>query len=393
MLFWTYVFFISIFLVFYNYIGYALVVYPFLLIRRKMAKNKTSLQAFTPPVSFIVAVFNEEDCIEEKIQNSLSQDYPKNLIEYIFITDGSTDHSMEIIQRYPSIRLLHQPERKGKSAALNRAVQTASHPILIFSDANAMLNPEATERIARLYQNPLTGGVAGEKKVKKSASDQSGTTNSEGLYWKYESWLKKIDSEFHSVVGAAGELFSLRKELYHPIDDSIILDDFIISMRVAQQGYKVMYEPGAYATELPSMSMEDEQKRKIRIAAGGYQAIGKLSSLFKFWKHPKLFFLYISHRFMRWAVSPLCLVLAFISNLILALNTNLLLFKITLLLQCFLYAAAWIGSFLNPSSPVLKVFKLAHYFVFMNLSVVLGFFRFLKGKQPATWEKAKRVKN
>src|SRR5262249_38480076 len=148
-----------------------------------------------------------------------------------------------IIRNYPSIRLLHSPERRGKSSALNRAIDNAKNEILIFSDANTILNKEALNNITRHYQNKKVGGVAGEKKVLSSSQSTDEVGSSEGLYWKYESLLKKIDSDFYSVVGAAGELFSIRRELYEKIPDTIILDDFVISLRVAQRGYRVMYEP------------------------------------------------------------------------------------------------------------------------------------------------------
>ncbi len=391
MYFWEFLFITSCLLIFYNYIGYALFLMPVLLVRKK---NKRLLEkSFYPSVSFIVAGYNEEDCIEEKIQNSLAQDYPKELIEFIFITDGSTDQTNSIIQRYPDIKLLFEPERKGKSAALNRATKQAGNDILIFSDANAILNNEATKKIARHYSNPLVGGVAGEKKVIHLKGPGQSKSNSEGIYWKYESILKRVDSNFYSVVGAAGELFSLRKELYEPIPDSVILDDFVSSMKVAQKGYRIIYEPDAFASELPSFSIKDEKKRKIRIAAGGYQAMFLLSSLFQFWKTPKLSFLYISHRVMRWTLSPLCLFLAFISNLLLFSKGYHPFYTAAFYLQILFYTFAFIGSIAPPGSGIGKLPTICYYFVFMNWSVVLGFFRFLRGGQSATWEKAKRTQS
>ena len=384
MLVWKLIFWISCFIIFYNYLGYALLIFFVNKLRRR---QNTRIQSEYPSVSFIVAAYNEEDCIEQKIRNSLDKDYPADSIEYIFITDGSTDGTNDIIGRYPSVRLLYAPERRGKSAALNRVVKEASNDILIFSDANTILNRDATKNIARHYSDKNVGGVAGEKKVIPASGKKDEVGAGEGLYWKYESFLKQLDSDFYSVVGAAGELFSLRKRLYEPVEDSVILDDFIISMKVAAQGYRVIYEPAAYAMELPSFSMKDEQKRKVRIAAGGFQAMTSLGSLLAFWKQPRLSFLYISHRVLRWTLSPLCFILAFIANAVLCFATDELLYKILFIGQVLFYAMAFIAPYLPKN---LKVFKLAYYFVFMNLSVVQGFFRFLRGGQPAAWEKAKR---
>jgi len=389
MQYWPAIFVFSCFIVIYNYAGYAVIAYIANKLRGSSQKRGEEGTAF-PTVSFIVAAFNEEDFIEKKILNSLAQDYPAERLEYIFITDGSTDRTPDIIRGYPSLQLLHQPERKGKSDAINRAVQMARHDILIFSDANTTLNKEATRHISRHYQAKDTGGVAGEKKViaEEGSSDEVG--GGEGLYWKYESFLKKIDSDFYSVVGAAGELFSIRRDLYQPLPGNIILDDFVISLRTAEKGFRIIYEPDAYAMESPSFSIKDEKKRKIRIAAGGFQSIGILSSLLAFWRHPRLSFLYISHRVLRWTLSPLCLILALISNIILAAGTDNTLYRLLAGGQLLFYGMAAIAAFLPPAKRP-KLFKLPYYFTFMNISVILGFFRFLRGGQSAVWEKARRV--
>ena len=391
MLFWEYVLVISLGVVFYNYAGYALIIY---LLNKLKGKKRGPYQAdFIPSVSFIVAAYNEEDCIEKKIINSLQQDYPSGHIEYIFITDGSTDRTNEVIAAYPSIQLLYTPDRHGKSAALNRAVSVARGEILIFSDANTVLNTEATRNLVRHYHNPRVGGVAGEKKVISTHTGTEEVGAGEGLYWKYESSLKQLDSDFYSVVGAAGELFSLRRNLYQAVEKQVILDDFIISMRVAEKGYQIVYEPQAYAMELPSFSLEDERKRKVRIAAGGFQAMSLLPSLFQFWKNPKLFFLYISHRVLRWTLSPLGLILAFVANTILFFSGAHPFYTLLFFAQVAFYGMALLGSLPSVKKSGFKLFRLCYYFVFMNLSVILGFFRFLRGRQPAAWEKARRAES
>ncbi|HEX6334543.1 MAG TPA: glycosyltransferase family 2 protein, partial [Flavisolibacter sp.] len=327
---------------------------------------------------------NEERCIEQKIRNSLQQQYPADKLELIFITDGSTDRTNTIISEYPEVRLLYQPERRGKSAAINRAADAAQHGILVFSDANTALNPQAVMNIARHYADPRTGGVAGEKKVMDNPAARDAAIG-EGLYWKYESFLKQVDSDFYSVIGAAGELFSVRKSLYRPVDDDVILDDFVISMQVAGQGYRVVYEPQAYATEPPSLSITEERKRKVRIGAGSFQALQILRPLLFSSRYPGLSFLYLSHRVLRWTLSPVCLFLIFISNMVLAATTDNLFFTITFAMQVLFYLMALLGTFL----PV-RLFRLAHYFVFMHLSVIQGFFRYINDQQPAAWEKVER---
>jgi cellulose synthase/poly-beta-1,6-N-acetylglucosamine synthase-like glycosyltransferase len=389
MLPWKYVFWISCLIVFYNYAGYAIIIFLLNKIRNKKNSQATN---YYPSVSFIVAAYNEEDCIEQKIINSLTQVYPAENIEFIFITDGSTDSTPDIVRRNNySIKLLHSNERKGKTDALNRAVELARNEILIFSDANTILNKEACLNISKHYFDKSVGGVAGEKKVISLEGHSENATGSEGFYWKYESLLKKLDSDFHTVVGAAGELFSIRKDLYQPVSSTVILDDFIISMKVAQQGYRIIYEPNAYAMELPSFSMKDERKRKVRIAAGGFQAISMLPDALFFWKHPKLSFLYISHRVLRWTLSPLCLILSLLSSFILTIFYPASAYTVIFLAEAIFYFAAFLY-WLSPSlGKKFSLFRLPYYFSFMNISVFEGFLKFIQKKQSSAWDKAKRA--
>lgn len=343
-----------------------------------------------PSVSFIVAAYNEENCIRQKLENSLEQEYPAAQIEFIFITDGSTDRTPEIIKQYSRVKLLHQSARAGKTEALNRAVAIAAGEVLIFSDANTILNKQACRNIARHYADENVGGVAGEKKVVESFETTDTKSGSEGLYWKYESFLKKIDSDFYSVVGAAGELFSIRTSLYESINRNVILDDFVLSMKTAQKGYRIVYEPEACASELPSFSVAEEQKRKIRIGAGGYQSIVMLRSMFAFWKYPSLFYLYFSHRFLRWAVSPYMLIVCIIANIVLVtIYTAGSFYVLILFMQIVFYLLALKGYWQREQQQS-GLAKICYYFLFMNLSVILGLFRYLKGGQSAAWEKAKR---
>ena len=386
MLFWLLLFLVCCAVVCYNYAGYAVIAK---LITRKGATLPVPPEDRLPGVSFIVAAYNEEDCIAAKIANCLELDYPRDKIEFLFISDGSTDGTETIVLAHPAIRSLHRPQRLGKSAALNRAVSEARMEILVCSDANTVLNPDAIRKIVRHYQDPTIGGVAGEKKVLASTGkDEVG--QAEGLYWKYESFLKKVDAACYSVVGAAGELFSYRRDLYEPISADVVLDDFISSMKVTQRGYRIAYEPGACAMELPSFSITDEQKRKVRIAAGGFQSIGMLKGLLAFWRHPRLSFLYVSHRVLRWAVSPFCLIGAFLANGMLVLKGAGLLYTLLLIGQCCFYGLAALAA-LQPSLRRIKPVKLAYYFAFMNYCAILGFFRFLKGNQSAAWEKSRRA--
>ncbi len=384
-------FWIALFLIFYNYIGYAFLLSILIPLKNLFGPKSSVDMFFEPDVTLVIAAYNEADFIEKKIENCFELDYPDDKLHLIFITDGSTDDSPLRIARFPKIRLFHQPERAGKTAAINRVMQYVQTPIVIFCDANTLLNEEAIRNIVKHYVDPQVGGVAGEKKIlTDTSSDAAGA--GEGLYWKYESWLKQLDSDFYSVVGAAGELFSIRTSLFERVNPAVILDDFIISLKVAMKGYRVIYEPTAYAIETPSSSMREEQKRKIRISAGGFQSISMLKGLFNIFKYRLLSFQYLSHRVLRWTITPLCLPVIFILNCILAVGPGILIYKVLLTCQLISYCLAFIGLYFAKKNIKVKVLYALYYFLFMNFSVYLGFLRYLKKEQSPAWEKASREK-
>lgn len=389
------IFFISLFIIFYAYLGYGILLFSLLKIKRLFSKRRNEYDpGFLPEVTYIIAAFNEEDWIGEKIKNSFEFDYPKDKINFFFVTDGSYDNTPEVVKNYPNpegfdLRLFHQPERLGKIAAVERVMKFVKTPIVIFSDANTFVNPSAVRNIVRHYKNERVGAVAGEKRI--FLDDNSGAANEagEGLYWKYESALKKWDSEFYSVVGAAGELFSVRTELFQPVPPDTIIEDFVMTMRIANNGYKVVYEPEARAVETASASVKEELKRKIRIAAGGIQAIGRLSSMLLPFKNPILTFQYISHRVLRWTLAPMALPILLGNNIFLA-QYGEPYFKYLLWCQIIFYAMALIGFLLEKQKLKFKAFFIPYYFCMMNYAMYLGFFRAIGGKQSVLWEKAKR---
>lgn len=378
------IFWLSIFFLFYNYVGYAIVTW--FLIKLSSKRKVHGYDVDMPGVTMIIAAYNEESFVEQKILNTLALDYPKERLQVIFITDGSTDTTPDIIRNYPEIELLHKSERSGKTAALNRAVPYAKHDILVMCDANTMLNKECIKELAKHYQDKTIGAVAGEKKVLSA----DGLTKQEGLYWKYESALKKLDATYHTIVGAAGELFSLRKYLWQHVEEDTILDDFMISMRIVQQGYRVHYEPRAYATETASASVKEEAKRKVRIAAGGFQSMARLLPMLNIFKYGKSSFLYISHRVLRWAICPFCLVLLLASSLALSFLSDQIIFKIIFVIQVLGYGLIAVNSMVSSRGIKIPLVQPLQYFVFMNICVIRGFFRYMKGEQSATWERAQR---
>ncbi len=386
--FWT-----SLFIVFYSYLGYGILLWCLVKLKKIFSKPGSGKvnASFQPEVALVIAAYNEEDYIEEKIENSLQLDYPKDLLELIFITDGSTDRTPEIISKYPSIKLLHQPERKGKSAAMNRSIEHINSSIIVFCDANTTLNKDCIKEIIKHYFDPKVGGVAGEKKIIEKDINTAASSG-EGFYWRYESFLKKLDSDLYSTVGAAGELFSIRKKLFEPAPEGTIIEDFVQSMKVCTKGYVLRYEPNAYAAEAPSASIEEEMKRKVRICAGAFQAMILLKELFNVFRYPILSFQFISHRVLRWTICPIALIVLLLSNTSIVLMGATKFYTLVLILQCGFYAMAIAGWMLANRRIQVKILHVAFYFLFMNLAVFLGFRRFLRNKQSVLWEKASRQK-
>jgi cellulose synthase/poly-beta-1,6-N-acetylglucosamine synthase-like glycosyltransferase len=386
-----FLFWFSLFIIFYSYLGYGLLIFFFVKLKRIFSKNKTQPDAtgFEPDVSLVICAYNEAGFMERKILNSLDLDYPAEKLKFIFITDGSDDGTADIIQQYPRIQWLHQPERKGKVAAMNRAMTHVHTPYVIFSDANTLLNSGCIRNTIKHYADPAVGGVAGEKKIFTREKDRAAGAG-EGLYWKYESLLKKLDSEFYTVVGAAGELFSVKSGLFRRLAENVILDDFVQSLQICAGGYVFRYEPNAYATESASVSMKEEQKRKIRISAGAFQAMAILKDLFNVIKYPVLSFQFISHRVLRWTLCPVCLFFLFVSNGWLICQAGDVFFYVLFTAQLLFYALAWTGWICAGRNLRIKAFYIPYYFMFMNLSVFLGFYRFLKNRQTVYWEKSAR---
>lgn len=272
---------------------------------------------------------------------------------------------------------------------MNRAVKFVQTPIVVFSDANTLLGHESLRRIATMFANPKTGCVSGEKRI-YNADQEAASAAGEGLYWKYESTLKRWDAELYSAVGAAGELFAIRTELFNEVEPDTLLDDFIISLRVAMQGYKIDYDSEAYAIESASANVTEELKRKIRIAAGGIQSVVRLYPLLNIFKYGMLSFQYISHRVLRWTVTPFALILLFVLNIALVPYSTF--FMVVMGLQVLFYILALLGWMLESRKMKSKVLFVPYYFFIMNYAVFMGIGRFIKKTQSVNWERAQRAK-
>jgi biofilm PGA synthesis N-glycosyltransferase PgaC len=384
------IFWVCLFIIFYTYLGYGVVLYLLVKIRQAIKGKRTINNDLEnlPSVTLIIAAYNEESIIDDKIRNTLSLTYPADKINYLFITDGSTDLTPDRIAKYRGIKLMHSAARSGKINAVHRAMKEVTTDVAVFTDANTFLNQDALINIARHYSDEKVGAVSGEKRVE--ITEVSDATAGEGFYWKYESALKKLDSQLYSVVGAAGELFSIRTRLYEPVPADTILDDFMISLLIAAKNYRIVYEPDAFALESSSANTFEELKRKIRIAAGGIQSILRLRMLLNPFKFPVLSFQYISHRVLRWTVTPLCMIIAFLLNLFILFSSPGYIYKLLFLGQFFVYSAALLGWLLERKEIKIKAVFIPFYFCMMNYAVLAGIVRFALNKQSAAWDKARR---
>lgn len=387
------IFWILLGIIIYTYLGYTVLLLilnlPKWLVR--LVKKSQVPEENPEAVTILIAAYNEKDIVDAKMKNTEKIDYPKEKLNIVWVTDGSDDDSPALLKKYPGVTVLHQADREGKTAALNRAMKHIRTPFTIFCDANTMLHPNAIRHLMAEFRHPKVGCVAGEKRIMKKTSE-SAAGSGEGAYWRYESFIKKLESNFYSVLAAAGELYAIRTSLYENVDKDIIIDDFLISMNIARKGYRIKYSPKAFALESPSASIREELKRKIRIASGGIQTIVRIPSLLNMFKFGFLSFEFISHKFLRWVIVPFAIPAIYILNLILCIQSNWSeqLYYGLFLLQSFFYLLVFLGIIFEKRATRIKFIFLPYYLVVMNYAQIAGLFRFLSRKHSVVWEKAKR---
>ena len=389
-------FWVAVAVVVYTYVGYGIILWMMVKVKEWFIKPVTlphPTDEELPEMTLFITAYNEEQVVDEKMANCLDLDYPREKLHIVWCTDGSNDHTVERLGCWPQATVLHTPERKGKSAAMNRGLQFVHTPLVTFTDANTMLNRASLRLIAQAFLDQKVGCVAGEKRIQteeKADAAQGG----EGLYWRYESALKALDSRLYSAAGAAGELFAIRRELFQPLEEDTLLDDFVLSLRIVEQGYRIAYLKEAYAMESGSANLAEEEKRKVRIAAGGLQSIARLWPLFNPLRYGIFSFQYVSHRVLRWSITPVLLFALLPLNVVLLFGTErTALYVILWLLQALFYLAGSLGYYLSMRRTKNKLLFVPCYFLFMNLNVLRGmvYLSTRNDKEKGTWEKAQRA--
>jgi cellulose synthase/poly-beta-1,6-N-acetylglucosamine synthase-like glycosyltransferase len=388
------VFWISVFFILYVYLGYPLLLTLFARLRQRLVEYS----AINPGVTLLIAAYNEQGVIARKLENSLALDYPAEKLQILVAADGSNDLTVEIVQSFSSrgVEISYQPERRGKMAAINRALPEIRHDIIAFSDANNLYDNDTLNELMRPFSDPRVGAVSGSKNV---FINENALTQADGLYWRYESYIKEQETRLGSCTGVSGEILAVRRDLFRSTPDKIINDDFFIAMHILRQGYRVVYTSKARSYEHSSLTEGDEDLRRSRIVAGRFQAMLYAFKILP-WKNPLLVWQIISHKFMR-PIVPLAMFFAFMSNLILVLFPPALsagrsfyfywLFSVIMLsLQFIFYLFALLGNKFKNIGWLGKVFYLPKFLVNSNLSAVRGFFSFVLGKQSSLWQRARR---
>lgn len=376
------VFVLSVGMILYTYLAYP----ALLAVMARLWPHPVQTAVFTPTVTLLIAAYNEEEMIAQKIENSLALDYPPERLQILVAADGSTDRTAELVAAYAhqNVLLNYEPARRGKMAAINRAMPRATGEIVLFSDANNFYQTNALRELVQPFADASVGAASGAKVIAKGDGVLG---ESEGLYWRYESFIKEKETAVHSSVGVAGEMLAIRRCLFEPPPDDVINDDFYMAARLLHRGYRVVYVPAARSIERISPTAQDEVARRARIVAGRYQAIWRSRETVP-WKRPLLAWQIVSHKFLRPLV-PLAMITAAMTNLLLAFRARPLA-RLLLLLQIAFYGTAVFGSYFHPGGKLGKLLYLPTYLVRSNLAALFGLGRFLAGKQTTRWQRVPR---
>lgn len=374
MLFW-----IALFLLVYSYLIYPLILH--FTVVPKTLKLTTPEQ--WPSVDIIIAAYNEESCIKERIENALAQDYQGNF-QILVASDGSQDKTGMIIEAFSDekVRAYNFEVNRGKISVLNDLVAKSSADILVFTDANTDFNVNAVTILVESFNGNI-GAVSGELILET----EDGNQNLDGMYWRYEQFLKKCESELGSLLGANGAIYALKRALYLPLSTDTIVDDFCIVMNVKKQGYDVVYNDTAIAKEEVAPSLGDEVGRRIRIGIGNYKAF--FANLWALSPTKGLLsWCYWSHKVLRW-FAPHFMLIAFISNAFLLEN---IIYLYLFIIQIIFYATAWQGQKrINNNQKVNGIVAIISFFVSMNVALGQGFIRFCKGHKNGGWKRTART--
>jgi cellulose synthase/poly-beta-1,6-N-acetylglucosamine synthase-like glycosyltransferase len=332
-----------------------------------------------PPVTMIVPAYNEEAHLKDKIANVLELDYPRDRLQVVFVSDGSTDRTDEILEAVaePFVETVRLARRSGKAGALNHAVGLARHGILVLSDASTLFMPDALKQLVRHFDDARVGVVCAALKLR--GGDEFKQT--EGVYWRYEIAVRLMEGRLGATLTASGAIYALRRECFRPLEPDDVIDDFVIPMRARKLGFRVVFDPEAEAVEFAGRSVKDEFTRRTRIALGSFHALGELSRVPL---TPVACLSFFSHKFLRW-VLPFLLIGLFASNLLLLDGA---IYRVALAVQGSFYLLAGVGFLFRERGTRVPLAMLCYFLVAMNVAFLVGFLRFVGGHKQTAWERA-----
>ena len=371
------IFWFSLFGIWYAYFGYPLLL--FILTRKRETVELPESDEYYPSVTIIIPAYNEQNVISRKIDNTLDLDYPDELMEVLIISDGSTDNTEKIVTEKltPPVQLFNLSSRGGKAAALNFGLTRASHEILVFTDASIMLEKNGLRNIVKKFQDTTIGCISGE--------DHIAGFNGEGMYGKYELFLRNQESKLHSIVGASGSFYAQRRELSEPFMEGLA-PDFLSVLHTVEKGYRAVTEPSAYGTMSAVKDNRDEFGRKVRTLIRGMAALFHKKQLLNPWRFPLFSFELFSHKIMRWLV-PFFLVIVFISNMMLFDQSFYLLFFIG---QVIFYSLAFFEATHTGPLRFGVIGKISLYFAMVNVAIIVAWWKYIRGVRQEIWAPSKR---
>lgn len=380
----VFLFWFAIVLICYCYFLYPVLIF----LCSKACARPVKRSPIIPSISVIIAVHNEADVIQAKLDNLISLAYPADKLEILIGSDASSDKTIDIIKSYPDarVKLFVYQQRRGKMATVNDLVTHAAHDIIVFNDARQWLDKDAFTNLAANFADPQVGCVSGELVFAKA---EGGTAKGVNFYWEYEKFIRLHEARLHSMLGATGAIYAIRKELFVPGPGNVVLDDMFIPFKIIEQGYRAVFDGTAHAYDRAARSATEEYRRKTRTLYGNYQIFKLFPGLFNPFKSPIAVQLF-SHKFLRVVVPFLMLLVLYINMFML----NQGLYKICLAFQMIFYAAAFIGALARNQKygilkPVLKLTYVPYVFCLLNFSALIGFYRFITDKQDVTWQKAR----
>lgn len=379
---WQFVFWSSLAIVLYSYIGYPLLLFFIKVLRRngRYASNND----YRPTVCLLISAYNEEKVLRKKIENSLGLNYPNDKLRVLVASDGSDDRTVAIAGDYEDlgVEVFHRHQRTGKSAVLNDVMESIEEEVVVFTDANSLFAEDAIEKLVSHFQNPNIGCVVG--KLRYVDKHTTSVSKGEGLYWRYEGLLSRLESSLGSVLVANGSIFAIRRDLFTKLCPEVA-NDFQLPIEIGSRGYGVLYESEAMAFERSAIFWQEEFKRKVRIVLRGLTGYSlmrkKLAGLRSFQ--------FFSHKLLRWVIGPLLFV-ALASNVMLVGESSF--YSVMLALQVVFYLAALNGWRVRRARKPHPLFYVPFYFTMVNLAAGVALAKFLSGERQSTWDKAESAR-